>query len=1077
MERILEKLVGSASDETSVEASGRHNADLDLTENDMNDVMKVLTGMDDYNEAMNAGENGSTKELEETFTSVQDMAKVVDKATLANEKFLELNQHQGDLERRYHALSRRINKLRCLAMGTHITDELNNFRDYCDKVAPPLPPPQPPAAPVLPPPKLPNNFNLGSLKPLNMPDGVVLPSVPHGQSPVVQLPTQPLQFPLPTAPDIKVKEEIDNEIANGLINSSGNKTSSTSNNSTTPKLPPPSFEEKQKVDEVLGQLNSNLKHIMDDYDSEATESSSGGESCDEQDNFSNRSDKLAPIKKRAKWTWLNNRASIASKWTWLTAQISDLEYRIRQQTDFYRQIRAAKGAVTLGEPTTSWPAHAKKPVVNDPGIEVPLSFKPPTRNYSRVDSMGRKILIKELAPMAISPEELQAAANQNDDTFTACRTKPIKTLRRRRILGTLGLHRTSTRAAKESTVKCDCIRPTQWCAICFGRSNHILTPDPTSQDKSRTAALLDHSYHQVLSSKPADIPLDLLMMQMIKNQSWKVSAQPKKTEPVDEKKKLKKLKKLTKEELLDNKNKRKLKRRESEGSSVNNMSSKKKIKIRHDKYRRKSVTVHHHHEGHASMIDIASDDAIDASPLPSPLVGSHHQLAEQIRKKRETAFDIDNIVIPYSIAASTRVEKLKYKEILTPTWRMVEDGVVVSSAGDLSNLSSNSSSVQTTPIAAVITATTSTPTSSTTTTPQETPKKIPTIIPVKKPTRRTSKKSLSEESSSSAAAASAMSTISAEDALAAASAAVATVAEFQSFAEDISESSYLIRHSKAEVEEQKRWSKPLKVIGMGSAPNRNRSSRRQNSQADNSGYNTPDPMSPGSVERLDTLEVNTRPSSPDADHPQSIKNRRRTSSTTKSRDRNPSEDAQSSRCTTPGAEQQLAISHQNSNTLVDPFEPRKFPLTDDEFEKMQEEMPSGYDQPPDNEDGGGGIHGGGAGGGSHGEAAGDLESLTDHNTVNNPSSRRPSSQDSSTFEDEANEEEEEDPDWSGDMEDPDDPEWTGGREDAVASSGAGSGPSTSSAQKGQKKTPHQVQQQHHHHPQIQQQPPQPPPQK
>ena len=299
-----------------------------------------------------------------------------------------------------------------------------------------------------------------------------------------------------------------------------------------------------------------------------------------------------------------------------------------------------------------------------------------------------------------------------------------------------------------------------------------------------------------------------------------------------------------------------------------------------------------------------------------------------------------------------------------------------------------------------------------------------------------------------------MSTISAEDALAAASAAVATVAEFQSFTEDISESSYLIRHSKAEVEEQKRWSKPLKVIGMGSAPNRNRSSRRQNSQADNSGYNTPDPMSPGSVERLDTLEVNTRPSSPDADHPQSIKNRRRTSSTTKSRDRNPSEDAQSSRCTTPGAEH--ILSHQN-NTLVDPFELRKFPLTDEEFEKMQEEMPSGYDQvPPDNEDG---IHGGG-----HGDAA-DLECITDH-TVN-PSSRRPSSQDSSAFEDEANEEEEEDPDWSGDMEDPDDPEWTG-REDAMAS-GAGSGPSSSSssAQKGQKKTL-QVQQ----HPQVQ--PPQPP---
>jgi len=36
------------------------------------------------------------------------------------------------------------------------------------------------------------------------------------------------------------------------------------------------------------------------------------------------------------------------------------------------------------------------------------------------------------------------------------------------------------------------------------------------------------------------------------------------------------------------------------------------------------------------------------------------------RRKRENSYDIDNIVIPYSIAASTRVEKLQYKEIPTP---------------------------------------------------------------------------------------------------------------------------------------------------------------------------------------------------------------------------------------------------------------------------------------------------------------------------------------------------------------------------------------------------------------------------
>ncbi len=54
--------------------------------------------------------------------------------------------------------------------------------------------------------------------------------------------------------------------------------------------------------------------------------------------------------KRAIWKWATDRAAIASKWTWLQAQVSDLEYRIRQQSDIYRQIRATKGVVTLGEP-------------------------------------------------------------------------------------------------------------------------------------------------------------------------------------------------------------------------------------------------------------------------------------------------------------------------------------------------------------------------------------------------------------------------------------------------------------------------------------------------------------------------------------------------------------------------------------------------------------------------------------------------------------------------------------------------------------------------------------------------------
>lgn len=54
------------------------------------------------------------------------------------------------------------------------------------------------------------------------------------------------------------------------------------------------------------------------------------------------------------------------------------------------------------------------------------------------------------------------------------------------------------------------------------------------------------------------------------------------------------------------------------------------------------------------------------SPSSSPLL--HMQSITGLNKKnsRVNSYDIDNIVIPYSVAAATRVEKLQYKEILTP---------------------------------------------------------------------------------------------------------------------------------------------------------------------------------------------------------------------------------------------------------------------------------------------------------------------------------------------------------------------------------------------------------------------------
>lgn len=74
--------------------------------------------------------------------------------------------------------------------------------------------------------------------------------------------------------------------------------------------------------------------------------------------------------------------------------------------------------------------------------------------------------------------------------------------------------------------------------------------------------------------------------------------------------------------------------------------------------------------------DASSQDSRPSSPTASPASSeqnSHHSSAAHRRRRSEAnAYDINNIVIPYSIAAATRVEKLQYKEIITPQWRITE---------------------------------------------------------------------------------------------------------------------------------------------------------------------------------------------------------------------------------------------------------------------------------------------------------------------------------------------------------------------------------------------------------------------
>ncbi|XP_075547713.1 non-specific lethal 1 [Dermacentor variabilis] len=114
-------------------------------------------------------------------------------------------------------------------------------------------------------------------------------------------------------------------------------------------------EDRAEGERVAASLRATLAYQERAVDSDATESSSGGDDSGDDDEPSSRAgadDTLPPagestLRQSAAWRWSMDRAAVACRWTWLQAQVADLEFRIRQQADLCRQLRKAKGDVRL----------------------------------------------------------------------------------------------------------------------------------------------------------------------------------------------------------------------------------------------------------------------------------------------------------------------------------------------------------------------------------------------------------------------------------------------------------------------------------------------------------------------------------------------------------------------------------------------------------------------------------------------------------------------------------------------------------------------------------------------------------
>ncbi|XP_074605360.1 non-specific lethal 1 isoform X2 [Brevipalpus obovatus] len=498
--------------------------------------------------------------------------------------------------------------------------------------------------------------------------------------------------------------------------------------------------ESERIRTIVGTLKHHLKQLERGYDSDATESSSGGESCDENEfssndsfyqffhsnsNSNSSSRETVPISERPDWKWLNERSAIASRWTWLQAQVADLEFKIRQQNEMYRQLRANKGSIAffckVDPPSTSVNTSSSpncpksQPLTAKSNVNGHASFSncpnpnpnPNTTStssssasqskasnnhnnlseansstQSKTDSpnLNRSASNNNNGPNAtgsntsvsnVPPEERESSLVDNSADVSHCaRTLPLKHMRKRKLIRSyVALAGASRKIARYSTVQCSCNHYPRYvssCVLCNGRYNYIPVIDTDAMPSYERFALLDPSYHPVLSSHN-DVPLGFHFSKILKKETVQ--------KPTTNKHSHKRTNHPTDFPYKFGPDGKKLNRRKSQA-----IISSAKLKRKYDgttkkRYAHASSNRSRHRGKRSSFGDSLNASGDDRTDSPSPQPLSSENLSVPIHRRRRSeqyAYDINNIVIPYSIASTTRVEKLKYKEIDTPKWRFIE---------------------------------------------------------------------------------------------------------------------------------------------------------------------------------------------------------------------------------------------------------------------------------------------------------------------------------------------------------------------------------------------------------------------
>uniref|UniRef100_A0A9J7XJL8 PEHE domain-containing protein n=1 Tax=Cyprinus carpio carpio TaxID=630221 RepID=A0A9J7XJL8_CYPCA len=322
------------------------------------------------------------------------------------------------------------------------------------------------------------------------------------------------------------------------------------------------------------------------------------------------------------WQWAESRAWLGSRWVWLQTQVSELEYRIRALTELYTHLRQGKVRSTHSAPDT--PLRASNPSSTSHNYKL-SSAGDPNRKWQTEDTT---------TPQTVPSPPPSAA-----------RVRPLLRQRRHKLVR---LEDRTALGSKAVSLQCWC-EPPAVCVLCGGA-----TPRSPSEIKHlrMRQTWLDMSVHPVLSM-PSDSPLALHCgIRPLAGHHSHNSLQ---------------------------------------WTDMSSMSSwpGRRGQGRVGRMRRRLVCPRPPNalpplfntpggSGCRSQRGVIIPNCLHPRALDLPILPATPPTTDTptqpLRRRRaESSFDIDNLVMPLGLAGlGARVQRLQYKEIITPSWRELD---------------------------------------------------------------------------------------------------------------------------------------------------------------------------------------------------------------------------------------------------------------------------------------------------------------------------------------------------------------------------------------------------------------------